>query len=202
MLGMRIVGVVGGIASGKTMVATELERLGAVVLNADRAGHAVLDEQAVRQALIERWGRGVLTPDGTVDRQAVARIVFAAPPAGPKELEFLEALTHPRIRILLERQISQLAKRGTPVAVLDAPVMLKAKWDQLCDQIVFVDAPREVRVARGLARGWSEAEFDRREAAQMPLDVKRARAERVVDNSGSATAMRRQVEQLWRELVA
>ena len=160
---MRIVGVVGGIASGKTMVATELERLGAVVLNADRAGHAVLDEQAVRQALIERWGRGVLTPDGTVDRQAVARIVFAASPAGPKELEFLEALTHPRIRILLERQISQLAKRGTPVAVLDAPVMLKAKWDQLCDQIVFVDAPREVRVARGLARGWSEAEFDRRE---------------------------------------
>jgi dephospho-CoA kinase len=199
---MRIVGVVGGIASGKTMVATELERLGAVVLNADRAGHAVLDEQAVRQALIERWGRGVLTPDGTVDRQAVARIVFAASPAGPKELEFLEALTHPRIRILLERQISQLAKRGTPVAVLDAPVMLKAKWDQFCDQIVFVAAPREVRVARGLARGWSEAEFDRREAAQMPLDVKRARAERVVDNSGSATAMRRQVEQLWRELVA
>ena len=202
MLGMRIVGVVGGIASGKTMVATELERLGAVVLNADRAGHAVLDEQAVRQALIERWGRGVLTPDGTVDRQAVARIVFAASPAGPKELEFLEVLTHPRIRILLERQISQLAKRGTRVAVLDAPVMLKAKWDQLCDQIVFVDAPREVRVARGLARGWSEAEFDCREAAQTPLDVKRVRAERVVDNSGSATAMRRQVEQLWRELVA
>jgi dephospho-CoA kinase len=199
---MRIVGVVGGIASGKTIVATELERLGAVVLNADRAGHAVLDDQAVRQALVERWGRGVITPAGTVDRQAVARIVFAASAAGPKELEFLEALTHPRIRVLIERQIGQLAKRGTRVAVLDAPVMLKAKWDQLCDEIVFVDAPREIRFVRGLARGWSEAEFDRREAAQTPLDVKRARAERVVDNSGSAATLRCQVGQLWRELVA
>lgn len=184
------------------MVATELERRGAVVLNADRAGHAVLDDRAVRQALVERWGRGVLTPAGTVDRQAVARIVFAASPAGAQELEFLEALTHPRIRVLLERQIDQLAKGGTRVAVLDAPVMLKAKWDQLCDEIVFVAAPREIRVARGRARGWSEAEFDRREAAQMPLDVKRARAERIVDNSGSETTLRRHVEQLWRELVA
>lgn len=199
---MRIIGVVGGIAGGKTMVAKELEGWGAVVLDADRAGHVVLDDQVVRQALVARWGRGVLNACGTVDRQAVARKVFAPPPAGPQELEYLEGLTHPRIRVLLEQQIRELADGGTRVAVLDAPVMLKAKWDRLCDLIVFVDAPREVRVARGLRRGWSEEEFNRREAAQTPLDVKRNRAERLIDNGGSALATRHQVEQLWRELVA
>ena len=93
---MKIIGIIGGIASGKSAVTAAFERLGAGRLDADRAGHAVLNEQAVRDAIVARWGEDVLGSDGKIDRSAVAKIVFAAPPRGPAEQRFLENLTHPQ----------------------------------------------------------------------------------------------------------
>ncbi|HQU41730.1 MAG: dephospho-CoA kinase [Planctomycetia bacterium 21-64-5] len=198
---MKIIGLLGGIASGKSLVAEQLCQLGAGLLDGDRAGHEVLRLTDVRELVRERWGDGVFGSDREVDRKALGRIVFGPSPEGRRELEYLEAITHPRITERLRQQAADLAAEGMAVAVLDAPVMLKAGWDKFCNHIVFVEAPQEMRHARALARGWRQEDIAARESAQEPLSIKRARADRVIDNSGSREQTRAQVERLWRELV-
>lgn len=197
---MFVIGLVGGVASGKSFVAAELERLGAGVLDADRAGHEVLAQEDVKAAIRRRWGAEVFDAAGEVHRPALARIVFAPPPDGPRELTHLEQITHPRIEILLRGQMRQWAEAGVRAVVLDAPVLLEAGWHALCDVLVFVEAPREVRLARAQARGWSAEEFHRRETAQDLLSSKRSRADAAIDNGGLARQTAAQVEQLWRRL--
>jgi dephospho-CoA kinase len=198
---MKVVGLLGGVASGKSLVARQLCDLGAGLLDGDRAGHEVLRLPEVEGQVRERWGGVAFAADGHVDRRALARIVFAPAPNGPRELEHLERITHPHITHRLREQAAMLAADGLPVAVLDAPVMLKAGWNEFCDTIVFVDASKEVREARAQLRGWSQEDFAAREAAQEPLEVKRRLADTIVDNSGSPQATRAQVERLWQSLV-
>jgi dephospho-CoA kinase len=197
-----IVGIIGGVASGKSHVTRLLESLGAVTLDADRAGHEVLADTEVKQAVRDKWGNSVFHADGQVDRAAVAKLVFAPPPEGPENLAFLESVTHPRIGERLRRQASQLAEQGGHgVIVLDAAVLLKAGWDQFCDRLVFVDAPLEIRLQRAARRGWNEAELHRREAAQVPVEEKRRRADFVIDNSGDKQQTLQQIYQLWATLL-
>jgi dephospho-CoA kinase len=196
-----VVGLLGGVASGKSLVAKSLVRRGAILLDADKAGHEVLRDPDVETAVRARWGSGVFDPQGHVHRPALAKIVFAPPPAGPLELAHLEAITHPRIAHRLQAQLTNLALGNERrVLVLDAPVMLKAGWNNFCSHLVFVDAPREIRLKRAMDRGWTEQEFNQRESAQEALDVKRKLANSVIDNSGSVDATERQVEQLWNDL--
>ena len=136
---MKLIGLLGGVASGKSMVADMFRQLGAEVLDADRVGHEVLRMPAVRAAVGGRWGKDVIGPDGEINRPALAKIVFAPPPDGPRELAELERITHPEIRRRLQAEVEELARRGAKMAILDAPVMLKAGWNQLCDALVFVD---------------------------------------------------------------
>ena len=198
---MILIGIVGGIASGKSLVSSRLATLGAEVLDADLAGHDVLREPAVKEAVRARWGDDVFDSDGEISRAKVARIVFAANTAGHEELRFLEELTHPRIGQRLSEQIARWARDGaTTAAVLDAPVMLKSGWDNKCDTIIFVDAPREVRLARARRRGWDEADFEAREAAQHAVEEKRRRADVVIDNSSTLEHVYAQVDRFWRSL--
>ena len=198
---MKILGLLGGVASGKSLVARQLAELGAVVLDADRAGHEALRLPCIEAAARERWGDVVFGPDGHVDRSKLAKIVFATPPNGPRERKFLEELTHPEIgRRLLAQAEAQ--KAASPLAVLDAALILEAGWDELCNYFAFIDVPPEVRLARALQRGWTEADFTAREAAQESLDSKRARADVIIDNSGSAGYTQVQVQCLWRFLVS
>lgn len=197
---MRVIGLVGGIASGKSLVARQFVALGAGWLDADRAGHEVLELEEVRAALRQRWGDEVFGADGKLSRPAIGRRVFGAD-SERGDREFLEKMTHPRIGELLGRQAAELEAAGKQVLVLDAPLLIEAGWDEFCDKTVFVDAPREVRLQRARERGWSEAEFDAREAAQQSLDVKRKRADEILDNSGSPEATREQVERIWRSLL-
>jgi dephospho-CoA kinase len=139
---MKVIGMLGGVASGKSLVAQELARLGAGLLDADRAAHEVLRMPEVETAARERWGTKVFGPDGRIDRARLAEIVFADAPGGPRERKYLEQLTHPKIGPLLAREAERLAASGTAVAVLDAPLLLEAGWDKLCERLVFVDAPR------------------------------------------------------------
>ncbi|HEV3004628.1 MAG TPA: dephospho-CoA kinase [Pirellulales bacterium] len=198
---MKVVGLLGGVASGKTLVARQLCDLGAGLLDGDGAGHEVLRLPEVERLVRERWGGAVFADDGRIDRRALAQIVFAARPEGPAELKHLEQITHPLITQRLREQAAALAAAGRHLAVLDAPVMLKAGWDQFCDTIVFVDASREVRQARAQRRGWSQEDFAAREAAQESLNDKRRLADATIDNSGSPEATRAQVERLWRSLI-
>jgi dephospho-CoA kinase len=197
---MKVIGILGGVASGKSLVARELARLGAGVLDADRAGHEALRMPQIEAAARERWGEAVFGPDGRIDRARLARIVFADPPDGPPERSYLEGLSHPEIARLLAREAQRLEASGVAVAVLDAPLLLEAGWDKLCDTLVFVHAPEGLRRSRALARGWSEAEFAARQNAQRPPEAKRGRADLVIDNSGSPQETRRQVERLWHSL--
>lgn len=196
---MLVIGIVGGVASGKSLVAGQFERLGALSLDADAAAHRVLREPAVIQAIRERWGDGVLDGEGQVVRSRVASIVFGPPPEGPIELAFLEQLTHPRIGAILQQQIESARQQGKSAVVLDAAVMCKAGWDRLCDRVLFVEADAAERERRARSRGWSDNERRVREAAQTPLSEKLALATDVVVNSGTSEQTRQQIEQLWQD---
>lgn len=197
-----VIGLIGGVASGKSLVAKMFAELGAVVLDADRAGHDALRQPEVEQAARQRWGDAIFGADGQIDRAALARVVFGPAPQGPQELDYLEQLTHPLIAQSLRRQIEQAPPANRKrVLLLDAAVMIKAGWHKLCNKLVFVDAPRDVRLARALARGWTETGFDAREAAQETLELKRGLADLIIDNSGSPEWTTVQVNDAWHSLV-
>ena len=147
---MHIIGIVGGIASGKSAVSAELESLGAVVLKADQAAHEVINLPEVKESLVTRWGSSILTDSEEIDRRAVAERVFSPEPGSDQELHFLEQTLHPQIRKRFEAELQRLAQRGVPAAVLDAPLLLEAGWESLCDAVVFVDSAREKRLERQL----------------------------------------------------
>jgi len=198
---MKLIGIIGGVASGKSVVARCLAELGAVVIDADAIGHAVLKEPQIEAAARARWGDGIFGSDGYIHRPALAAIVFGADPNAPVELEYLESLTHPLIRQQLRNRIADLRAEGRhPAAILDAPVLIKAGWNELCDQIVYVESPLPLRQERAMQRGWTAEEFARREAAQEPLPEKQALADVTIDNSGALEHTRRQVRSFWDSL--
>jgi dephospho-CoA kinase len=197
---MIVIGLTGGVASGKSLVAEHLQRLGAAVLNGDREGHEVLREPEVVRQVQQHFGDTVVRPDGSIDRSAVAKRVFAQSDQGRRDLAFLEQLTHPRIGERLSRRLEELRQQDAPVAVVDAALMFKAGWDRHCDRILFIDVPRQIRLDRALRRGWSEQDFANREAAQTPVEEKRSRSDTTIDNSGALEQTRRQVEEFWQSL--
>jgi dephospho-CoA kinase len=198
---MKLIGIIGGVASGKSAVARCLAELGAVVIDADAIGHAVLKDPQVAAAARARWGDAIFGPDGHIHRPALAAIVFGADSTATTELEYLESLTHPRIRQQLRNRIAELQAEGRyPAAILDAPVLIKAGWNELCDKIVYVDAPLSVRQERAQQRGWTPQQFARREAAQETLLEKQALADETIDNSGSLEDTRVQVRNFWDSL--
>jgi dephospho-CoA kinase len=195
-------GLVGGVASGKSLVAQLLVELGAGLLDADRTGHSVLaDDAEVHQVLRTRWGDAVFAADGSVDRAAVAKRVFGASSAAQENRRFLEGILHRRIRRRLDKLRDQFAAEGRPAVVLDAPLLLEAGWGPMCDVIVMVDAPRDIRLSRARQRGWSEDEFARREAAQWPVDDKRRQAHAMLTNDGSPDDLRDAVRSIWNRYV-
>ncbi len=200
---MKTIGLVGGVASGKSAVAKMLVELGAGLLDADRAGHDVLaHDPEVRSALVARWGDSILAADDSIDRAAVAGRVFGNDDAASADRQFLESLLHPRIAAILDEKKAEFAAAGRPAVVLDAPLLLEANWQLLCDVVVFVDADRDIRLARAVTRGWSSDDFARREAAQWPVEEKRAAADIVLANCGDIDSLRQGVGELWRNSVA
>ncbi len=198
---MVVIGIIGGVACGKSFVADQFRSLGAEVIDVDRIGHEVLRESAVRAALVQRWGDDVLDADGEISRSAVGQRVFAGNSDGRGNLEFLEGLVHPKIGQRICTRIEALSRDhpGQPV-VVDAALLIEANWGRFCDKIVFIEVSREQRLARAKQRGWSETEFSQREAAQENLDLKRKQADWVMDNSGSAEHTFAEVQQFWRTL--
>lgn len=197
---MKVFGLVGGVACGKSFVAECYRDLGALVLDGDKAGHEVLTEPDVIAALRQRWGDRVLNSDGSVNRRTVGQIVFAH--GGRGELRFLEGISHPRIAARFRAAIDAARQSGhVPAVVLDAAVLFDSGWDKLCDVVIFVSVPREIRLARAKSRGWSEADLIAREAVQLPLDEKRHRSGYVINNSGTPDETRQQVGEFWRQYI-
>jgi dephospho-CoA kinase len=189
-----VVGLVGGIGAGKSAAAAALARRGAAVIDADRVGHEVLARHEVAAEVARWWGPGVLRSDGSPDRRAVGAVVFA----DPAERRRLEGFVFPRIGRRVEELIAAAdADPAVRFVALDAAVMLEAGWGHVCDRLVYVDAPREIRLARLAARsGWTAAEVAAREAAQLPAAEKAARADGVLVNDGPPERLQTQVDAL------
>jgi dephospho-CoA kinase len=195
-----VVGLIGGIGSGKSTVAQAFARRGAKVIVGDALGHEALRQPDVKAKLVERWGPQVLDEAGEVSRRKVAGIVFAKNPGARDELRVLESLVFPWIERRAREEIASARADGqTRLIVLDAAVMLEAGWNSVCDRLVYVDVPRAVRLRRLAAgRGWGPKEVEERERAQLPLTEKATRADDAVDNSGSPEAVQWQVDLLLR----
>ncbi len=173
------IGLAGGIGAGKSRVAALLTELGCVVSDSDADARAVLAEPEIIAMLRSWWGDEVVGADGAIDRSRVAARVFADAEARAR----LEGLVHPRVH---ERRAARFAAApsDTRALVIDAPLLFEAGLDAECEAILFVEAPRDVRLARVAAnRGWSDAELAAREAAQWPIEEKRSRATVVIDNT-------------------
>ncbi len=188
-----LIGLVGGIGSGKSAVAAEFGRLGALVIDSDKEARAALDTPPVREELVKWWGTQILTPEGRIDRSKVASIVFG----DPAERARLEGLVHPLVKSTRARIVERAASEGKRLVVMDAPLLFEAGVDRECDAVVFVEAPEPLRLARVQAsRGWDAAELARREKAQLPLEAKRERADDVVVNDASREVLAGRVRDL------
>lgn len=190
-----VIGLVGGVGSGKSTVARMFAELGAAVIDSDRLGHEQLQRPEVLSQLRSWWGPQVVTAAGVADRSAISRIVFH----DAAELSRLEALLHPLIDQRRKELVADLERDpAIKAVVLDAPKLLEAGLSGVCDRVVFVDSPRDERLRRvAETRGWSEDELNRRENLQFSLDKKRSMSDDVIVNHSDIEALRREVEQVF-----
>ena len=194
-----VLGLVGGIGAGKSLVAAEFAARGAQVLDADAIGHALLEQRPARDEVLARFGREILGPDDRIDRRALGAIVFTQPAARRD----LEAILHPRMRRTFERAIARAARKQEAAAVvLDAAILYEAGWDDLCDHVAFVDAPADLRRARlAVQRGWDAEKLAARERAQLSPEGKRERADFSLRNDAGPEELRAEVDAAWARLV-
>jgi dephospho-CoA kinase len=189
-----ILALVGPLGAGKSTAAECFARRGGAIIDGDALGHEALRQPAIRAAVIQRWGPGLVRPDGSLDRRALGRIVFA----DPAQRNALEQLVFPYIERRLREQIEQAQQDPRfRFVVVDAAVLLEAGWNQGVDRIVYVDAPASLRQARLIQRsGWTPAEIAGREAAQWPPERKRTAAHAILANQGDPQDLQRQVDRL------
>lgn len=179
--GKPILGVAGGIGSGKSFVARCFERYGWVVINSDDIAREVYAEPQVLAALRDWWGESIFDADGKVRRGEIAKLIFNHPP----ERTRLEALIHPAVDAMRQRKMATAADDPNIMGfVWDTPLLFETGLNHQCDWVVFVDAPIAVREARVRAnRGWAAGELSQREISQLPLDTKRTMSQDVIHNA-------------------
>ena len=192
---MLVIGLTGGIGTGKSEAARYLASLGAALIDADQVGHEAYqpDTEAWRQ-VTAAFGRDILQSNGEIDRRRLGIIVFA----DPEQLARLNAIMHPLMAEMVRERIGQLAGQGAEVVVVEAALLFEAGWDVLVDEVWATDAPEDAVVRRLAQRsGMSEADARRRVAAQLGREERLSRAGFVIDNSAGPDAMRSALGQLW-----
>jgi dephospho-CoA kinase len=190
-----VIGIVGGVGSGKSTVAGCFSDLGCMVLDADAIAHKVLGQPDVLGALVDRWGPDVLDDAGRADRRKIAERVFGL----PQELDFLNGLIHPRVLERCETAI-EVCRNAPNVAgiVLDMPLLLEVGWEKKCDFLVFVDCCEEIRWRRVQKKGKFDIEqLKIRENLQISLDKKKEKAHYSVNNNSDKSDMAEQVAQIF-----
>ncbi len=195
---MYVIGLTGGIGSGKSTVAELLREQGAVLLNADLVAHeAYQPGRPAHQEIVQAFGREVVAEDGTIDRKKLGAIVFA----DPRDLKRLNAITHPRMKGMMREKLLELERSGVDVAVLEAALLFDAGWDDLVDEAWVTVAPPEVAARRTAERsGITEAQVLERIKAQMSNEERKQRAHVVIDTDGDMEGTQRQALEHWAEL--
>jgi len=202
--GKPIIGIAGGIGSGKTFVAQLFAELGCMVISSDELVRQAYKDPTVKRTLKQWWGDLMFDASGEVDRSAVARKIFTS----PSERQRLERLLHPLANQMRQRMMEHAAEDPKVVAfVWDTPLLFETELNKLCDRVVFVEAPLSVRVARvAERRGWTAQELEQRENLQLPLDNKRRLSDDVIVNAADAendvNRLREQVREVLSRILA
>jgi dephospho-CoA kinase len=191
------IGITGPIGCGKSTVAAMLAEHGAIVINADRLVREVYEDAAVRQAVVDRFGPDVRTSDGSIDRRALARIVFDDPTA----LRDLEAIVHPAVRPRILAGIEAADASRAPAVVVEAIKLVESGLAGLCDEVWLITCDPPIQRGRLRDRGVPEDDADRRIAAQRNLrDRVEPVAKRRIDTSGTLDETRAEVARAWRDI--
>lgn len=196
---MYVIGLTGGIGTGKSVVAGILSEQGALILDADRLGHEVyLPDRPAYDDIVEEFGREVIAEDGTIDRKKLGPIVFA----DPAKLARLNAITHPRMKQMMRERLAEAEGAGTRVAVLEAALLFDAGWDDLTDEVwvTVVDAETAARRASERSGIPIGQVLERIQKAQMASDERIRRSDVVIDTSGAIEDTRRLTLAAWAEL--
>jgi len=195
---MILIGLTGNIASGKSEVARMLAVRGATVIDADvLAREAVRPETQALKDIVKRWGKEILKKDGSLDRAALRQIVFA----DQSELDALNRIVHPGVTRLRDREVASARERGDQIVVCVIPLLFERNLVEEYDAIVLVDAARPLRLERMVAsRGLEATDAMNMITSQMPAELKRARADYVIENNGSLQELERDVDALWSSL--
>jgi len=180
-----VIGIVGGIGSGKSALANALSQYYQCGrLDADRVGHQILEQDEVEMALRATFGDRIFDSQGKVLRSELAKLVFGQRPEHRLARQKLESIVHPRIRRVIVDQLEQhQSELDCDMILLDAALLIEAGWSNDCDAVIYVDTPLELRRQRVAERGWSATELERRESTQLSLPEKQLRADLIIDNS-------------------
>ncbi len=196
---IKVIGITGGIASGKSTVAEMLRSLGAVVIDADKICHQLIDTEEIKEKTIKRWGNHIQNKKGKIDRDILGKIVFS----DKRELLALNKIIHPKTLKQIRSQISKLKHQATTKAiVLDAALLVESKLTDICDTTLFVDTKKYICNKRVQKRPrWSLREITKREKFQSSLREKRKIAGIVINNNLSKTKTFNQVKGFWNQFV-
>jgi dephospho-CoA kinase len=196
---LKVIGLTGGIASGKSTISMLLKNRGAVIIDADKIAREIMTPgKPVWHAVIEHFGRGILLDGKNIDRKKLGRIVFS----DPKLLETLNSITHPAIVQEIKERLDYYRHKNEKVVVVDAALLLEIGLDSLVDEVwvVVVDEKNQLKRLMDREKGMDLEEARNRIRAQMPLDEKIKMADKIIDNSGSIEETERQIDELWREI--
>jgi dephospho-CoA kinase len=193
---MMVIGLTGGIASGKSTVSRMLSNLGAVVIDADKVGHeAFLRGTDAWHKVVAAFGNGILDQNNEIDRSKLSDIVFS----GEEELEKLNEIMHPTMHRIVEQRIEDLKSQGIDVVVLEAALLIEANWTDLVDQVWVTTSTQDAVIGRLRSqKGFTGEQARARISSQMSPDEKLKYADVVIENDSDLEALREKVENIWR----
>ncbi len=196
---MRLIGLTGGIASGKSTVSALLREQGAFIIDTDKIARAVVEPgEAAYLEVIAAFGDGIIASDGTIDRLKLGRIVFQ----DAKKRALLEQITHHRIEAKVNQLIESARNFSCPVVILDVPLLFESGWDKRVDEVWVVGVDEKTQLQRLIKRnGFSEQDAIARIKAQLPLADKIRRADQVIDNSGDLSQLQAEILRLWTKVI-
>jgi dephospho-CoA kinase len=197
---MIVIGLTGGILTGKSTVSEILAKLGAVIIDADKIGHEAYRPQTkVWREVVDAFGTGILKQNGEIDRKKLGDIVFN----DPKALSRLNEITHPAMHSMMKEEIEKLRNEGVDVVVLEAAVLIEANWTDLVDEVWVTVAPEETAVKRLQNRGGlSEQQARARIRSQLSSEERAKHADVIINTNCDLAEVRAKVERLWRRLQA
>jgi len=193
-----VIGILGGIGSGKSTVAAEFAKLGCKVIDADKIAHELLDSKTVKEEIVGLFGEVVLDSSGKIEHKKLAGVVFAS---GDK-LDSLNGVIHPLVLARTEELIEQCNQQNQVKAiVLDMSLLVEVGWAQRCDRLIFVNCEQKIRAERAKKKGFDENQIKIRENFQISLDNKESLADNIVENNSGFSALVRQIADIFSDIM-